>query len=349
MLVGVQSNQFPRALDSRGRCASAAFRSRSAASTSPAALACCRRRSADLDRARAMGVSLFAGEAEGRLDEVLRDAERARSSRSTTTWATCRASKARRSRSARSEGVAHRGRVTSFDAGRGCPFQCSFCTIINVQGRKSRRRSPTTSKDRARQCRAGICTLLHHRRQFRAQQGLGAIFDRLIQLREARDQDPPHHPGRHALPQDPELHREGARAGVTRVFIGLENINPDSLVAAKKRQNKITEYRKMLLAWKSAASSPTPATSSASRTTPGVDPARATSRSSSASCRSTPRVLLPDAAAGLRGSLHALGTATSATLAFGSFSNSDGASRILLERLPPPMMMRGCSITRSSM
>ena len=25
-----------------------------------------------------------------------------------------------------------------FDAGRGCPFQCSFCTIINVQGRKSR-------------------------------------------------------------------------------------------------------------------------------------------------------------------------------------------------------------------
>ena len=37
-----------------------------------------------------------------------------------------------------------------------------------------------------------------------------------------------------------------------RVFIGLENINPDSLVGAKKRQNKITEYRKMLLAWKAA-------------------------------------------------------------------------------------------------
>ena len=29
-----------------------------------------------------------------------------------------------------------------------------------------------------------------------------------------------------------------------------ENINPDNLTAAKKRQNKITEYRKMLLAWK---------------------------------------------------------------------------------------------------
>ena len=39
---------------------------------------------------------------------------------------------------------------------------------------------------------------------------------------------------------------------MTRIFIGLENINPDNLLAAKKRQNKITEYRKMLLAWKAA-------------------------------------------------------------------------------------------------
>ena len=30
---------------------------------------------------------------------------------------------------------------SSFDLGRGCPFQCSFCTIINVQGRKSRFRT----------------------------------------------------------------------------------------------------------------------------------------------------------------------------------------------------------------
>ena len=33
------------------------------------------------------------------------------------------------------------GASASFDAGRGCPYQCSFCTIINVQGRKSRYRS----------------------------------------------------------------------------------------------------------------------------------------------------------------------------------------------------------------
>lgn len=34
------------------------------------------------------------------------------------------------------------------------------------------------------------------------------------------------------------------------MFVGLENINPDNLLAAKKNQNKITEYREMFLAWK---------------------------------------------------------------------------------------------------
>ena len=34
------------------------------------------------------------------------------------------------------------------------------------------------------------------------------------------------------------------------MFIGLENINPESLQGAKKRQNKIWEYRVMLQAWR---------------------------------------------------------------------------------------------------
>jgi len=40
--------------------------------------------------------------------------------------------------------------------------------------------------------------------------------------------------------------------GIRRVFIGLENINPESLAGARKGQNKIAEYRRMLLAWKEA-------------------------------------------------------------------------------------------------
>lgn len=48
----------------------------------------------------------------------------------------------------------------------------------------------------------------------------------------------------------PNFMEKARQAGVNKVFIGLENINPDNLATAKKRQNKITEYRKMLLAWK---------------------------------------------------------------------------------------------------
>jgi radical SAM superfamily enzyme YgiQ (UPF0313 family) len=79
------------------------------------------------------------------------------------------------------------------------------------------------------------------------------ILDRLIHLRQVEKL----HVGFiiqvdtlcHKLPN---FVRKCALAGVRRVFIGLENINPDNLIGAKKRQNKITEYREMLLAWKSA-------------------------------------------------------------------------------------------------
>ena len=52
------------------------------------------------------------------------------------------------------------------------------------------------------------------------------------------------------MPQDPNFIEKAAQAGVRRVFIGLENINPDNLIAAKKRQNKITDYRQMLQKWR---------------------------------------------------------------------------------------------------
>jgi len=38
----------------------------------------------------------------------------------------------------------------TIDAGRGCPFTCSFCTIINVQGRTMRSRSAAHIIDQVR-------------------------------------------------------------------------------------------------------------------------------------------------------------------------------------------------------
>src|SRR5262249_10380404 len=51
----------------------------------------------------------------------------------------------------------------------------------------------------------------------------------------------------HKIPNSIE---KASKAGVRRVFIGPENINPDNLIAAKKRQNKITDYREMLQKWR---------------------------------------------------------------------------------------------------
>jgi len=47
------------------------------------------------------------------------------------------------------------GSLSSIDLGRGCPYQCSFCTIINVQGRKSRIRSPDDLEKIVRENYAG--------------------------------------------------------------------------------------------------------------------------------------------------------------------------------------------------
>jgi hypothetical protein len=144
------------------------------------------------------------------------------------------------------------GLSSSFDAGRGCPYQCSFCTIINVQGRKSRFRSADDVEELVRANWAnGISKFFITDDNFARNKEWEAIFDRLIELRERS-----RIPLGLMIQVDTLCHRiphfieKARRAGVTRVFIGLENINPDNLAAAKKRQNKITEYRKMLLAWK---------------------------------------------------------------------------------------------------
>ena len=90
-LVGVQSNQFPRAMDlaravPRGRDR----RSPSADSMSAAAWRCCRSCRPISRRLQQMGITLFAGEAEGRLEGLFADASPAGCSRSTTTWTICR-------------------------------------------------------------------------------------------------------------------------------------------------------------------------------------------------------------------------------------------------------------------
>ena len=162
---------------------------------------------------------------------------------------------------------------------------------------------PTTSRDRARERRAGHHALLRHRRQFRAQPQLGAdprSADRVARAQKASRSSCSCRSTRSAT-ASPDFIEKAARAGCTSVFIGLENINPESLMGTKKRQNKIWEYREMLQAWRSARvltyagyilGFPTD--------TPEIDRARHRDHQDGAADRHS-GVLLPDAAARLRG------------------------------------------------
>jgi hypothetical protein len=144
------------------------------------------------------------------------------------------------------------GQLSSLDLGRGCPYQCSFCSIINVQGRKSRFRSPDDLERAIREnYRRSNRRFFITDDNFARNRHWEPLFDRMIQLRVGEglkigftiEVDTLCH-------RIPNFIEKAAQAGVRRVFIGLENINRDNLLAAKKRQNKITEYRAMLQKWR---------------------------------------------------------------------------------------------------
>ena len=255
MLVGVQSNQFPRALDIARPLRERGIMVGIGGFHVSGTIAMLAERDPDVRRAEEMGISLFAGEAEEQLGHVLRDAVDGRLKPLYNFMSDLPALEGVPSpvlpafRIKRTAGM-----ISSFDAGRGCPYQCSFCTIINVQGRKSRRRSANDIEAIVRTNLAqGIKRFFITDDNFARNKDWESIIDRLIQLREVEK-----HSINFIIQVDTLCHRipnfieKCARAGVKRVFIGLENINPESLMGAKKRQNKITEYRKMLLAWKSA-------------------------------------------------------------------------------------------------
>jgi hypothetical protein len=252
-LVGVQSNQFHRAVDLARPFLAAGLPVAIGGFHVSGCLAMLPEMPPEMVAAQALGITFFAGEAEeGRLDDVLRDA-----------WAGTLAPLYNHmddlpSLQGEPPPILPRqhvrrtsGSLSSIDLGRGCPYQCSFCTIINVQGRKSRFRSPDDLERIIREnCAQGIKRFFITDDNFARNRHWEPLFDRMIALREE---------GLNigfTIQVDTLCHRipnfieKAGRAGVRRVFIGLENINPENLLAAKKRQNRITEYRDMLQQWR---------------------------------------------------------------------------------------------------
>jgi Radical SAM superfamily len=253
-LVGVQSNQFPRAVDLARPFLEAGLPVCVGGFHVSGCIAMLPELPTDIREAQDMGISLFAGECEhGRLDVVLRDAYRG-ALKPLYNFMDDLPSLVGEPPPFLPRRFVKRtgGTLSSVDLGRGCPYQCSFCTIINVQGRKSRFRTPDDLERIIRENAAqDVYRFFITDDNFARNRDWEILLDRLIELRNGEFSEIGF-----TIQVDTLCHKipnfieKATAAGVRRVFIGLENINPDNLIAAKKRQNKITDYREMLQAWR---------------------------------------------------------------------------------------------------
>ncbi len=139
------------------------------------------------------------------------------------------------------------------DTSRGCLFNCSFCTIINVQGRTMRHRSAEailrsieSNYDR------GINIYFFTDDNLARSPVWEDVFAGLARMREAG------RPVRFMMQVDtqawkiPGFLEQAKAAGCYLVFVGMESINPANLAAVGKRQNKVGEFGEMVATWHAA-------------------------------------------------------------------------------------------------
>ncbi|MFA7255943.1 MAG: radical SAM protein [Candidatus Omnitrophota bacterium] len=134
----------------------------------------------------------------------------------------------------------------TLDCGRGCPFGCSFCTVINVQGRKMRFRDVDLLIETVREGYRNhkISHYFFTDDNFCRHKNWEMILDRLIELKEKEGI-----PFHFMMQLDTQAHtvpnfvEKAARAGCRQVFIGMESLNQENLKAAKKSQNDIENFK----------------------------------------------------------------------------------------------------------
>jgi radical SAM superfamily enzyme YgiQ (UPF0313 family) len=142
----------------------------------------------------------------------------------------------------------------TIDTARGCPFYCSFCTIINVQGRVMRHRPVGPILDRIRSNRSRrIDYYFFTDDNFSRNPAWEEILDGLAGMREREGIAV-----QFMMQVDTTAHRipgfveKAAKAGCSQVFLGIESLREENLAASGKRQNKVGDYQDMIAAWHAA-------------------------------------------------------------------------------------------------
>ncbi|OGW68918.1 MAG: hypothetical protein A2036_03295 [Omnitrophica bacterium GWA2_50_21] len=256
-LVGVQSNQFPRASD-----IALAFRRFGidvlvGGFHVSGVLSMLPEMSPEVRKLQDAGVSLVAGEVEGRWEMILKDALEGQLKpiynflQDKPDLATAPMPVFPRNL-LNSYAVRH---FATLDCSRGCPFACNFCTVINVQGRVMRFRPVVSILKMIRENYSSqkISFYFFTDDNFSRNKNWEAIFEGLIRLR--RDENITI---KFMLQVDTQSHRlpgfveKAAEAGCSQVFIGLESLNEKNLQDAGKKQNKVSDFKNMIAMYQNA-------------------------------------------------------------------------------------------------
>ncbi len=253
-LVGVQTNQFPRAADLARRFVAAGCITMIGGFHVSGALAMSKTMPPELQEMLDAGVTLVKGEVEDCWADILEDIVENRVKplydivdRPPLTYAPVPTIP---------PGYMKRFVFKQFgtiDTGRGCPFGCTFCTVINVQGRKMRFRSPELILQRIRENYKGgkgiryyvfaddnLARNIYWEQIFdglirmRREEGIVILFMMQVDVKAYR------------LPRFVE---KAAAAGCTQIFVGVESLNPKNLESVGKSQNTVEDYAAMVEAW----------------------------------------------------------------------------------------------------
>lgn len=252
-MVGVQTNQFARAVDLSLEFQKEGFPCMIGGFHVSGCLEMLPEITPEIQEALDRGITIVAGEVEARWAELLKTAYEGKL-QPIYNFVEDKPNLVNAPGPVLPAGIPYRflNRQTSFDAGRGCPFKCSFCTIINIQGNTMRGRSADDIERIAREHHAqGNTHIFITDDNFARHPDWEQIADRLIDLKE-------NHDIRLSLKiqtdtaafRIPRFIEKMTHAGVRRVFIGLESVNPVNLRATGKYQNQLREYRKMLQMWR---------------------------------------------------------------------------------------------------
>jgi hypothetical protein len=137
--------------------------------------------------------------------------------------------------------------IRTIDTSRGCPFKCSFCAVINFQGRTMRCRDPNTVVTYVRDiCQSeGKAFFFFTDDNFARNPSWQSILSDLAALRQQGLLISFMIQADLACGKIPGFIEQLSAAGCSQIFFGVESLNPANLAIAGKTHNKPAHYRQL--------------------------------------------------------------------------------------------------------